>query len=115
MWDHIDGWPGGYRLAMKSTPRVPDDRPLMVIGYKYNSRKVLEFLATEGAGSNDRIVSILLFVHPHMLCRHFNAFNKIDNNNRMRQSDPELEKYWVTQSGHFRLTNILALVFRNNG
>ena len=30
-------WPGGYNLVMKITPRVPDDRPLMGIGYRYRS------------------------------------------------------------------------------
>ena len=42
---------GGYHLVMKSTPSVPGDRPLMAIGYKYNYRKVLGFIYTEGAGS----------------------------------------------------------------
>ena len=34
-------WPGGSYLVMKSNPRVTGGRPLMDIGYKYNSRKVL--------------------------------------------------------------------------
>ena len=38
---------------MKSTPRVPGDRPLMAIGYKYNSRKVLVIIATEGYVSTE--------------------------------------------------------------
>ena len=33
----------------------------------------------------------------------------IDNQNRMRQSDIVLEKYWVTQSGYFRIATIVAL------
>ena len=45
-------WLGGSYLVMKSTPRVPGGRSLLAIGYKYNSRKVLGFIATEGAGSN---------------------------------------------------------------
>ena len=28
----------------------------------------------------------------------------------MRQSDPGLDKYWVTQSGYFRLATTVALV-----
>ena len=33
---------------MNITPRVPGDRPLMDIGNKYKSRKVLGFIAIEG-------------------------------------------------------------------
>ena len=44
-------WPGGSYLVMKSTPRVHGDLPLMAIGYKYNSRKFLGYITTEGAGS----------------------------------------------------------------
>ena len=32
---------------MKSTPIFPSGRPLLSIGYKYNSRKVKGFIATE--------------------------------------------------------------------
>ena len=39
-------WPGGSYLVMKSTPRVPGGIPLVAIGYKYNSRKVLVFIDT---------------------------------------------------------------------
>ena len=46
-------WPGGSYLAMKSTPRVSGGRPLLAIGYKYNSRKVLGFIAIEGSGSTE--------------------------------------------------------------
>ena len=38
---------------MKSTSIVPGGITLMAIGYKYNSRKVLGFIATEGGGSTD--------------------------------------------------------------
>ena len=46
-------WPGGLYLVMESAPRFPGERPLLAIGYKYNSRKVLGFIATEGAGSTE--------------------------------------------------------------
>ena len=45
--------PGGSYLVMKITPRVPGGRPLLAIGYRYNSRKVLEFIDTGGAGSTE--------------------------------------------------------------
>ena len=38
---------------MKNTPRVPDDIPLMAIGYTYNSRKFLGFIYTEGSVSTE--------------------------------------------------------------
>ena len=44
----IRDWPVGSYLVMNSTPRVPGGRPLIAIGYKYNSRKVLGFIATGG-------------------------------------------------------------------
>ena len=42
-------WPGGSYLVLKSTPRFPGESTLLAIGYKYNYRKVLVFIATEGA------------------------------------------------------------------
>ena len=101
---------------MKSTPRVPGGRPLISIGYKYNSRKVLGFIATEGAGSTEpgdpylsgcpeiySNVSVLPTDCPHFLDRHFNACNIIDHHNIIRQSYIALDKHWVTQTGYFRL------------
>ena len=94
----------------------------MAIGYKYNSRKVLRFIPTEGSGSTEPgdpylsrfpdiylNVSVFLVVRPHLLGRHLNACNAIDNHNMMWQSDLALYKYWVTQSGYFRLTTTVAL------
>ena len=34
-------WPGGSYIVLRSKPMVPGERPLIAIGYKYNSRKVL--------------------------------------------------------------------------
>ena len=107
---------------MKSTPRFPGERPLLAIGYKYNSRKVLGFIATEGAGITEpgdpylsffpnmySNVSVRPVVRPHLLGSYFNVCNTIDSNNRMQQSDLLLDKYWVTQSGYFRLATTVAL------
>ena len=49
----IKEWQGRFHLVMKSTPRVPGDRPLMAIRYKYKYWKVLGFVAAEGGGSTD--------------------------------------------------------------
>ena len=116
--------PGWSHLVMKSNPRVPSDRPLIAIGYKYKSWKVLVFIDTDRYGSNDpndpylscfpdnySNVSICPFVRPHIIGSYFKAFNTIDNHNRMRKYDLALEKYWVTQSGYSRLSTIVALRF----
>ena len=82
--------PGGSYLVLKSTPRFPGERPLLAIGHKYNSRKVLGFIATEGAGSTEpgdtylyrfpviySNVSVCPVVCPHLLGRYCNAFNAL--------------------------------------
>ena len=46
-------WPGGSYLVMKSNMIVPGVRTLLAIGYKYNCRKVLGFIATKGAVSTE--------------------------------------------------------------
>ena len=94
----------------------------MAIGYKYNYRRVLGFIATEGYGSNEpgypylssvpeiySNVSVRPIVIPHLIGRYLNTYNMIDNRNRMRQYSLGLEKYWVTQSGNFRLENKVSL------
>ena len=83
----------------------------MEIGHKYNSRKVLGFIATGGGGRTKPgnpylscfpdIYSNISFrpdVHPILLYMYFNDYNSIYNQNRMQQSGLLLEKYWVTQS-----------------
>ena len=48
---------GGSNIFMKSNPRVSGDKPLISIRYKYRSQKVLGFIYTEGARSNEPGVS----------------------------------------------------------
>ena len=99
-------WPGGSYLVLKSTTSFPGESPLLAIGQNYNSRKVIGFIATEGAGSTGpgdpylsrfpdiySNVSVRPVVCPHLLGRYFNACNAIDNQNRMRKYDLSLEKY----------------------
>ena len=96
----IKDLPGGSYLVMKSTPKFPGDIPLISIGDKYNSSKVLVFIATEGAGSAEpgnpylshfpdiySNISVQHFFHPCLLGRYFNACNAIYNHNSMSQSD----------------------------
>ena len=102
---------GGSYLVMKITPRVPEDRNLIAIGYQYNSHKSLGFIATKGDGIYDTgdtylshlpgnyyDVSIIHVVHPHELGRYFNAQNAIEKHNNIHKYDQVLEKYLVTQS-----------------
>ena len=90
-------WPGGSFIVLKSNTKFPGERPLLAIGYKYNSRKVLGFIAIEGAGSTEpgdpylycspdiySNVSVRPVVSPRFLGRYFNACNEIDNRYRMR-------------------------------
>ena len=93
-------WPGGSYLVMKIIPWVPGEITLLAIGYKYNYRKVIGFIASEGDGRTEpgdpylshfpdiySNVSVRPIVRPHLLGRYFNDCNAIDNYNRMRQSD----------------------------
>ena len=93
----------------------------MDIRYKYHSWNILWFINNEGYGSTTRLslfisfpekyynVFIHPFVNPHFLGRYFNVCNAIYNHNMMRQSGLLLDKYWVTQSGYFRLATAVAL------
>ena len=79
-------------------------------------RKVLCFIATEGAGhtgpgtpyeakwldENGRMASRKI-ARPHMLAEYFKHSNQIDKHNHARQSQLALEKNIVTQDGYFRL------------
>ena len=118
----IEYWPVGSYLVMRIIPRVTVGITLLDIGYKYNYRKVLGFIDTKRDGSNEpdnpylsrfpeisSNVSVIPAVHPHLLLRYFDACNSIENDNRMQQYGLNLEKYWLTQSGYFRLANTVGL------
>ena len=92
----------------------------MAIVYRCISQKVLGFIATEGGRSNDpgvpylsiylenySNVSICPVLCPCAIVSYFSYSDAIDNRNRIRQYDIALEKYWVTQSGYFRLATKL--------
>ena len=44
-----------------------------------------------------------------VLVKYLNAFHVIDINNKMHYYDPSVDKYWLTQSGYFRLANKMVL------
>ena len=115
-------WPGGSYLAMKITPRVSGGRPLMAIGYKYNSVIVLGFIDAKGGGSTEPRdpylshfpdiyfnLSVCLIFRPQLLGRYLNACNTTGNHNMMRRYDLEVDKYRVKQSGYFRLATTVSL------
>ena len=113
---------GGSYLVMEITKLVTSDKPLIDIGYQYNYRKFPGFIATEGAGSTEpgdpylscfsdiySNVSVRPVSHTYFLGGNFNACNSIDNHNSMWQSDLAIDKYWATQSVHFRLATKVVL------
>ena len=52
---------------------------------------------------------ILMFLFTSLFVpRYFNNCHAIENQNRMRKSYIVLEKYWVTQSGYFRLATTVT-------
>ena len=73
---------------------------LLAIGYTYNSRKVLSFVATAGAGSNtlgipylskysDQFynVSILPVSRPLLMSKFFGSVNEVDSHKNSCQYD----------------------------
>lgn len=114
-------WPSGSELVLEC--HTPAGHKLLAIGYKYNSRKVLTFLATKNSGStrpgapyiarfadahgnvNQRAVT-----RPSILSNYFGRSNVIDKHNQVRQFELALEKYWVTRSGWFRIaTTVIGI------
>ena len=96
---------------LRIKPMVPGGRPLIAIGYKYNTRKVLSFIVTDNAGSTktgipylskypDQFtnVSIRPVARPVVMSKKI-ALNEVDSHNKSRQSDVALEKWWVTVLG----------------
>ena len=92
-------WSGGAYLLLRSKPMVPGDRPLIDIGYKYTTWKVLYFIVIDNIGSTktgnpylskypDQFanVSICPVARPLVLSKT-NAVNEIDSHNKPRQSD----------------------------
>ena len=114
-------WPGGSYLVLRSNHMVPGDRPLIDIGYKYNSRKVLSFIVTDNVGTTktgiyylykypDQCtnVSIRPVARPLVMSKKY-AVNEVDSHNKLRQYDLALEKCWVTQCGWLWICTTVAM------
>jgi hypothetical protein len=99
--------PSSSRLVL-TTP--VDDVKLVAIGYKYNRRKVLFFVATSGVAdilNGDPYVQRWADDHgnlctrnvprPVLISRYFKDSPKVDKHNQARQHDLGLEELWGTQ------------------
>jgi hypothetical protein len=89
---------------------------ILAIGYKYNSRKVLCFVASENAGNtlagepyrarfkdnNSNLVSRPVD-RPHLISTYFLRSNAVDKHNHVRQFELRLEKHWLTMNCWFRI------------
>ena len=116
--DLMDGWPGGSSIVLKAT--TPSGIPIVAVGYKYNSRTVLCFAATENAGSTlpgslykakytDKYnnVKIRKVERPAILSMYFDHSNAVDNHNKYSQSILRLEKLWTVRCGFKRIATTL--------
>lgn len=122
----MTGYPSGAVLVFECTTPKKGHK-LLAIGYKYNARKVLCFIATKNAGSTmpgepyiarfndvnsnvaERPVS-----RPPVLSRYFSKCNGIDAHNQGQQGILALEKQWLTKDPWFRLaTTLFGMVVTN--
>ena len=92
-----------------------DNVVLVAIGYRYNRRKTLFFIATRGAGATTSGVPFTTWFHdtygnrveryvdrPAVLSRYFLHNNLVDSHNQRRQGELELEERWVVKCGWLR-------------
>ena len=99
---------GGTWIVLEGRVQ-PEDIDLISIGYKYNKKIVLTFIATKGARSTDAgepykarfpekfgNVCVRNVARPSIVSNYFNFSNCVDLHNQARQFDLALEKKWVT-------------------
>ena len=111
--DTMETWPPGSHLVMETQKHGSS---YYAIGYKYNMKKVLCFIASEGAGhtkpgkpyeakwlDENGLTSSRLIPRPHILSEYFENSNQIDKHNHARQSQLAIGKYVVVECGYFRL------------
>ena len=91
---------GSYCLVLKIKLTVTSDRPLIFVGYKYNIRNFLSFVATDNAGITTSgipylynhpdpfsIVSVIPLAFPLIVSKLFVSVNDVDSHKKYRQSD----------------------------
>lgn len=105
--------PAGSQIVLTSSDGGVE---LMAIGYKYNRKKVLFFVATRGAGittPGQPYQQRFSDVHGNLVTReisrpavvsdYFGVSPRVDNHNQSRQDDLALEELWQTHDCWFRL------------
>lgn len=112
-------WPAGSHLVLETKFQ---DLPLLAIGYKYNKRKVLSFVATKGAGHTETttgheyharwiddngMTAMKDIPRPEIIAKYFQNSNVVDVHNQCRQFELALEKHWITKDCWFRLITTL--------
>jgi hypothetical protein len=104
MATHLKDKPAGSRCISTA---IVDGVDLQAIGYKYNKRRVLFFVATVGAGSvrggvpytqrwaNEYMnVTTRDIPRPDLVSLYFSRSPKVDNYYQSRQHDLMLEELW---------------------
>eukprot|EP00873_Tetraselmis_striata_P023449 jgi/Tetstr1/443713/TSEL_031703.t1 len=115
---HLKDKPAGSRMVLRSTV---ESVGLNAIGYKYNMRRVLFFLATEGAGgvhdgepyfqrwaADFNNITTVPIPRPDVVSQYLAWSPRVDNHNQSRQHDLMLEELWLTQDCWFRLHTTVA-------
>ncbi len=118
MEQQMKTWPGGMSLVMGAT--TSEGVKLIAVGYKYNSSKVLCFVATKNTGSTlpgepyqarfiDDFQNLLSrpVDQPQIISKYFLRSSGKDKHNQARQFELRLEKHWRTQNAWFRLVTTM--------
>ncbi|XRB20796.1 hypothetical protein RI054_25g106450 [Pseudoscourfieldia marina] len=113
MEEALEDAPGGTQCVCRT---VIEGIPLIAIGYRYNRKTVLCFVATNGAGAStygkpyvatytDRFgnVRVRYVDRGVVIARFFSRSNVIDAHNHRRQHELGLESAWITKDPYFRL------------
>jgi hypothetical protein len=121
MEEKLNEAPGGCWITMKG--KGPRGTDLFVIGYKYNSKWVLNFVATADAGSTNygvpydmkccdpyKNVCVRKVDRPAIVSQFVDDSNCIDSHNHVRQFELALEKWWFTRDPLFCLHTTLTVI-----
>jgi hypothetical protein len=116
-------WAAGVGLTLQC--KTQSDINLVIVAWKYNTKALQIFVATEDSGStmpggkpykvryNDEHGNMMshFLEWPKIIADYYEDANAIDVHNQVRQSIIGLERNWVTQDGFFRIfTTILGMV-----
>jgi hypothetical protein len=119
MEEKLNKPPGGCWITMKG--KGPRGTDLLALGYKYNIKRVLKFVATADAGSTQagvlydmkfcdafNNVCVRKVERPAIVSQLFDDSNCIDSHKNVRQFELALEKRWFTRDPFFRLDTTLT-------